>query len=311
MDLPKSCASRIGATRDPPTFRQHDQVPTDVPSSIYRQLCREWVQLNALTSSETTVRRWGRLEPALAGHIRPSDIVDAIDAATPTRQNEMLAALTRLLQAGHQLAGRVVLQAMLPKLVRITLRTSATSSDNAWTEDRHHITLAEFWDVLATYPLHRRPDKIASNLALDTLHRVSGVRRPEPDIPLDPTELSTSMPNRFRTIDDPAQAIELSPPPTWRRSSPGASPDRSSPPPTAPSSRRYTSPATGRPDSRTPRKPGASPKRQSGSGAAALGADSPTQSEPNLTVGCSAAHGVGVAVAAGAALSWHVNPSLR
>jgi hypothetical protein len=193
------------------TFRHHDEVPASVPSPIYRQLCREWVELNTLTSSTTTVRRWARLEPALAGHTRPGDIVDAIDTASPTVQNDMLAALTRLLQAGHQLAGRVVLQAMLPKLLRITLRTSATSADNAWIEDRHHITLAEFWEVLATYPLHRRPNKIASNLALDTLHRVSGVRRPAPDIPLDPTELSTSMPNRFRTVDDPAHAIELSP----------------------------------------------------------------------------------------------------
>ena len=28
-----------------------------------------------------------------------------------------------------------------------------TSTENTWIEDRHHITLAEFWDVLATYPL--------------------------------------------------------------------------------------------------------------------------------------------------------------
>ena len=192
-------------------FRQHDQVLVHVPSPIYRQLVREWVALNSHTSSDTTVRRWGRLEPALAGHSRPCDIVDAIDEAGPTQTDQLLAALIRLLQAGQQLAGRVVLQAMLPKLVRITLRTSATSTDNAWIEDRHHITLAEFWDVLATYPLRRRPDKIASNLALDTLHRVSGVRRSQPDIPLNPTELSDSIPNLFRTIDDPAQAIELFP----------------------------------------------------------------------------------------------------
>ena len=39
----------------------------------------------------------------------------------------------------------VVLQTMMPKLVRITMGTTPTSTENAWIEDRHHITLAEFW----------------------------------------------------------------------------------------------------------------------------------------------------------------------
>lgn len=176
-------------------FRQHDQVLVHVPSPIYRQLVREWVALNAHTSCATTVRRWGRLEPALAGHSRPCDIVDAIDHAAFTQKDQLLAALTRLFHDGQQLAGRVVLQTMMPKLVRITLRTTPTSTDNAWLEDRHHITLAEFWDVLSTYPLHRRPNKIASNLAMDTLHRVSGARRRDPVIPLDPIELADSLPH--------------------------------------------------------------------------------------------------------------------
>lgn len=171
------------------TFRQHDQRPGWVASAIYRQLLQEWVDLNALTSSTTTVRRWGRLEPALAGHTRPGDVVDAIDSAAAAQTDAMLLSLIRLFQAGHQLAGRVVLQTMLPKLIRITLRTSPTSTDNAWTEDRHHITIAEFWDVLATYPIHRRPAKVASNLALDTLHRVSGARKPDEAIPIDPAEM--------------------------------------------------------------------------------------------------------------------------
>lgn len=176
------------------TFRQHDDPPAYVASAIYRQLLHEWVDLNALTSSTAAVRQWGRLELALAGHTRPGDIVDAIDAAGASQTDAMLLALTRLFQNGHQLAGRVILQTMLPKLIRITLRTSPTSTDNAWTEDRHHITIAEFWDVLAGYPLERRTSKVASNLALDTLHRVSGARRPEEAIPVDPAQMPTETP---------------------------------------------------------------------------------------------------------------------
>ncbi|MDN5764156.1 MAG: hypothetical protein L0H41_17845 [Microlunatus sp.] len=191
------------------TFRQHDQRPEWVASAIYRQLLQEWVDLNALTSSATTVRRWGRLEAALAGLVRPGDVVDAIDAAAAAQTDAMLLALIRLFQKGHQLAGRVVLQTMLPKLIRITLRTSPTSTDNAWTEDRHHITIAEFWDVLATYPIERRPAKVASNLALDTLHRVSGARKHEEAIPVDPAEMPLEDRAAY-TFDHAASVGELS-----------------------------------------------------------------------------------------------------
>jgi len=171
-------------------FRQHHQVPARVESALFRQLIGEWVNLNALSSSAAAILKWGRLEPALAGYHSPGDLVDAVDAATPDGKDEILGALIRLFQAGHQLAGRVVLQSMLIKLGRITLRTRGTSSDNAWAEDRRHIAVAEFWDVLSGYPIARRPHKIAANLALDTLHRLTGeTRGQQPARPLDPTEL--------------------------------------------------------------------------------------------------------------------------
>ncbi|HYO17989.1 MAG TPA: hypothetical protein VES02_04890 [Dermatophilaceae bacterium] len=99
---------------------------------------------------------------------------------------------------------------MLIKLGRITLRTRCTSSDNAWAEDRRHIAVAEFWDVLANYPLERRPHKIAANLALDTLHRLTGETRGQrPDRPLDPTELPEEQTCRLMVapVTDPEQIV--------------------------------------------------------------------------------------------------------
>lgn len=172
-------------------FRRHDQVPARIESPLFRQLITEWVSLNTLASSSAAVHKWGRMEPALAGHHLPADLVDAVDEASPAGKDELLGALIRLFQAGHQLAGRVVLQSMLIKLGRITLRTRGTSTDNAWAEDRRHIAVAEFWDVLSAYPLQRRPRKIAANLALDTLHRVTGeTRGQQPARPVDPTDLT-------------------------------------------------------------------------------------------------------------------------
>ena len=173
--------------RIPRLFRQHDHAPQDVVSPLFRQLTQEWADLHATPSITTTVRRWARTEAVLIGFTRPGDIVDAIDAGTNTQKNELLLALIRLFQGGQQLAGRIVLQALLPKLAKTAAHaTGCTSSVDTWTEDRRHITLAEFWDVMARYPVDRRQSSVASNLALDTLHRVSGVRRPAIDIPVDP-----------------------------------------------------------------------------------------------------------------------------
>ncbi len=177
-------------------FRQHDVAPSDVVSPLYSQLTQEWANLHVLASTTTTVRRWSRIEPVLAGFDRPGDIVDAVDASPADRKDELLLALVRLFQAGHQLAGRTVLQALLPKLAKTSAHAAGlcTYSRDSWAEDRRHITIAEFWDVMSDYPVDRRTSSVASNLALDTLHRVSGVRRPADDVPVDPHD--------FRTIDD-------------------------------------------------------------------------------------------------------------
>ena len=159
-------------------FRSHHEVAS-VASPLYRGLCAEWVALGLSPSSATVVARWGRAHRVLAPCASLGEIVDAIDAADPERTDALLGALIATFQAGAQLAGRVVLQAMLPKLTRMAVATSTTSSDDMWAEDRRHIIIAEFWAVLTCYPLARRRAGVAGNLAMDTLHRVTaGKRRP-------------------------------------------------------------------------------------------------------------------------------------
>lgn len=186
-------------------FRYHDTRPAQVSSPLFAQLIDDWIHLNQLTTSTIAVRRWSHTEPALAGYQRPADVVDAVDQASSGKQDTILAALIRLTQAGHQLAGRVLLQLLLPKLGKMALRTGGTSSDNAWSEDRRHIIVAEFWDIVACYPVARRHSKVAANLVLDTLHRVTNPRGRPADTPLDPVELP--QPQRSRT---PATPGELS-----------------------------------------------------------------------------------------------------
>lgn len=195
-------------------FRQHDVAPTEVVSPLFRQLTQEWAELHAHTSTAGIVRRWGRAEPALAGFTRPGDILDAIDEGEPPVKDELLLALVRLFQSGQQLAGRTVLQAMLPKLTKTATATNpalCTSALNTWDEDRRHITVAEFWDVMTHYPVLRRPGSVAQNLALETLHRVTGVRTPRPPVPVDTSEPDAPQNRRAHTLDstdDPAAAVD-------------------------------------------------------------------------------------------------------
>jgi hypothetical protein len=159
-------------------FRCHEAMPTGgVASPLYRRLLEEWIHLNDIAAVTHTLRDWGSSEQVLAGCRRPADIVDRVDTAGPEGADPYLIALIRLCQGGSQLAGRILLQLMLPKLAAMAVRTRGTSGDNAWSEDRRHIIVAEFWAVIAGYPVDRRTRRVAANLALDTLHRVTADTR--------------------------------------------------------------------------------------------------------------------------------------
>lgn len=152
-------------------FRYHQQMPGKVTSPLFRQLISEWITLNSTTSASSTVARWSKSEPLLEGFQHPHEIVDAIDSAQPEQQDAYFLSLLRLTQQGQALAGRILLQLMLPKLGRISLRMAARDADTLWDEDRKQLVVAEFWDIISTYAVDRRPNAVPVKLALDTLHR--------------------------------------------------------------------------------------------------------------------------------------------
>jgi hypothetical protein len=173
-------------------FRQHDEAPEAVESPLYRQLTQEWVHLNHLPSTSRTLRHWARNEPVLAGFQRPGDIVDAIDQAANEGKDQLLLALVRTFQAGQQLAGRIIVQALLPKLAKLTQNGGiaprlSSGAPSQWREDCRHIAIAELWRTMADYPAERRTQRVAANLVLDTLHIVTGVQERQHELPFDPT----------------------------------------------------------------------------------------------------------------------------
>lgn len=124
---------------------------------IISALDQEWREL-ANGRSETVIR-WAARHPVLATCQSLTEVL------TVARLNSdpVLAALLTELSAGDRLAGRVVLQALLGRMVRMAQRDPRSSVDDY---------LACLWCVINGYPLERRPVRIAANLSMDTLNAV-------------------------------------------------------------------------------------------------------------------------------------------
>jgi DNA-directed RNA polymerase specialized sigma24 family protein len=122
-------------------------------SAILVSLNSEWGEL--ARTSDAQVARW-RSADALRG----AESLDQVLQRVRQAPDATLAVLLTLGASGDRLAWRVVLQAMLPKAVRLS----------AGREDRLMEAVSELWLAIAEYPLARRPHSIAANLAW-TLHR--------------------------------------------------------------------------------------------------------------------------------------------
>lgn len=90
-------------------------------------------------------------------------VLDAVRA----EPDATLLGLLALHRAGDPLAGRVVVQAMLGKLVLMAVRDAQASLPDY---------LAAMWERVASYPVNRRRRRVAANLALDTLKSVKSNR---------------------------------------------------------------------------------------------------------------------------------------
>ncbi|WP_432091435.1 hypothetical protein [Streptomyces sp. NRRL F-5630] len=82
--------------------------------------------------------------------------------------------LTRAAEPGEsgRLAARVVLQAMVPGAVRLSRRLVQSGQPGRSFDDVGQVVLSAMWQVIRGFPLRRR-HKVAANVLLETLHRVS------------------------------------------------------------------------------------------------------------------------------------------
>ena len=118
-------------------------------------------------------RRWSRRGGALAGCDQPAEVLARVAGAP----DEVLLALLEEAGAGDRVAARVVLQALLPKMVRMASVDAAVEVDD-------YVTA--LWCEIVAYPVGRRRSSVAANLALDTLKAVRRERRPVLDVAMPP-----------------------------------------------------------------------------------------------------------------------------
>ncbi len=130
--------------------------------SIVEALDREWCELGR--RHPETVSRWADRHDVLA----PYGSFDDVLSAARLNSDPVLAALLTEVAIGDQLAGRVVLQALIGRMVRMAQRDPRAGIDDY---------LARLWCVINSYPLSRRPVRIAANLSMDTLKAVSREHR--------------------------------------------------------------------------------------------------------------------------------------
>jgi DNA-directed RNA polymerase specialized sigma24 family protein len=131
---------------------------------------------------------WAEREPALAPFATAMLLLRWLQApsGSPAAKNEVLAALVR--QAREDpLAGRVVLQALLPGLKRQAGRLLFEAGER---EELWSLLLGNLWLRIRAYPLARRPEHIAANLLGDavqaSVRELERARRARRLLPLEP-----------------------------------------------------------------------------------------------------------------------------
>jgi hypothetical protein len=128
------------------------------------QLDREWQQLSS-GRLRPKLREWAEAEPALAPFADPATLIRFLRRPGPWAARDALLRALLYRARLEPLAARVVLEALLPGLKRVAERVILDSRDR---DELWSLLLACAWEQIRTYPLERRPSRIAANLLLDT-----------------------------------------------------------------------------------------------------------------------------------------------
>lgn len=137
--------------------------------TIFDHLDEDWRRFVVSQAASDAVQRWRLLEPELAGLVTPEDVLEA--RKDPARADAVLRCLADRARTDPA-AARVVLQALVPGLVRITCSYADGQPDETAGD-----VVAIAWERICSWPCHRR-GHVAGSLLLDVRKRLLAGRRP-------------------------------------------------------------------------------------------------------------------------------------
>ncbi len=174
-------------------------------SGLAGRLNAEWSRICADPVSHASVARWGHDHETLGQHPSPAAIEQAVRKADRHGADDILRALLNQGHNGDPLAHRTVLQLMLGKAIRIAATHSGRDSWSVLEET----AITALWTVIASYPIERRPTKIAANIAMDTVRLTTAeLAHQRHEAPIPAPDLSVSDPGH-RDIPPDLELAEL------------------------------------------------------------------------------------------------------
>lgn len=124
-------------------FRSHTAVPDTPVCATVAALLHEWVSINRSGDVTQQVQLLG---PSFVTCRTAGDVVDLIDRSPGHVSNQMLYSLV---MAQSYLAHRILLQALLPKLLNNALRRARYEGQ---LDDHLQDCISELWEACASYP---------------------------------------------------------------------------------------------------------------------------------------------------------------
>jgi len=129
-------------------------------------LQRDWQRELHGPTLQARFLAWRGIEPALARFEGPAGVLRPLRRpASSAEKDAVLCALLRRART-EPLAGRIVLQAILPGLMALAGRMLVDTRER---EELWSVLMLCAWEQIRAYPIERRPRKVAANLLLDCL----------------------------------------------------------------------------------------------------------------------------------------------
>ncbi len=164
-------------------------------------LNKEWARLAGGLELEPDVLSLLDQARRHASSLSSVDDLDDLVAAMHRHGDLPLLFAIEVAQAGSYVAARAIIQAMLPKLARLTHSVREGRTFSSVIPE----AIAAMYEVIYRYPRDRRPRSVAANLALDTLKSLCAALGPELPASESLTTLTSATagrPNRYFSAAD-------------------------------------------------------------------------------------------------------------